>query len=156
MGVLCLWALNFGGDVGGKSSVRGFIPASSGVHIRQCVHLGVLFFIINTDRKVCNPICCRNRLQQMNADYMYEKGIPESCLRAYFLITSRWHLAIVIYQSHAIDPVCCFSGSQTQYVVIILQSVSTILICCSLMQKAKGLLLQLVAKSIVCSLQKYA
>lgn len=58
MGVLCLWALNFGGNVGGKSSVRGFTPASSGVHIRQCVHLYVLSLIINTDRKVCNPICC--------------------------------------------------------------------------------------------------
>lgn len=58
MGVLCLWALNFGGDVGGKSSVRGLVPASSGVRIRQCVHLYVLSLIINTDRKVCNPICC--------------------------------------------------------------------------------------------------
>ena len=73
----------------------------------------------------------------MNVDYMYEKDIPESCLRAYFLIASRWHLAIVIYQSHAIDPVYRFYGSQTQYVVIILQSVTIILICCSLMQKAK-------------------
>ena len=68
---------------------------------------------------------------------MYEKDIPESCLRAYFLIALRWHLAIVIYQSHAIDPVCRFCGSQTQYVVIILQSVSTILICSSYMQKVK-------------------
>ena len=52
---------------------------------------------------------------------MYEKDIPESCLRAYFLIASRWHLAIVIYQSHAIDPVyrflrvantvCCYHPS---------------------------------------------
>ena len=90
----------------------------------------------------------------MNVDYMYEKDIPESLLRAYFLIASRWHLAIVIYQSHAIDPVYRFYGSQTQYVVIILQSVSTILICCSLMQKAKVLLLQLVAKSIDCSRAK--
>ena len=68
---------------------------------------------------------------------MYEKDILENCLRAYFLITSRWHLAIVIYQSHAIDPVYRFYGSQTQYVVIILQSVSTILICSSYMQKVK-------------------
>ena len=80
---------------------------------------------------------------------MYEKYIPESCLCAYFLIASRWHLAIVIYQSHAIDPVYRFCGSQTQYVVIILQSVSIILTCCSLMQKAKGLLLQLVAKASI-------
>ena len=43
MGVLCLRALNFGGDVGGKSSVRGFIPASSGVHISQCVHFTYCF-----------------------------------------------------------------------------------------------------------------
>ena len=54
---------------------------------------------------------------------MYEKDIPESCLRAYFLIASRWHLAIVICQSHAIDPIYRFCGSQTQYVVIILQSI---------------------------------
>ena len=89
----------------------------------------------------------------MNVDYMYEKDIPESLLRAYFLIASRWHLAIVIYQSHAIDPVYRFYGSQTQYVVIILQSVTTILICCSLMQKAKGLLLQLVAKASIVHVQ---
>ena len=74
----------------------------------------------------------------MNVNYMYEKDVPESLLRTYFLIALRWHLAIVIYQSHAIDPICCFSGSQTQYFVIILQSVSTNLICCYLMQKAKG------------------
>ena len=83
---------------------------------------------------------------------MYEKDIPESCLRAYFLIASRWHLAIVIYQSHAIDPVCCFSGSQTQYFVIILQSVSTILMCCLLMQKV-WVLLQLVAKASIVFVQ---
>ena len=73
----------------------------------------------------------------MNVVYMYEKDVPESRLRAYFLIASRWHLAIVIYQSHAIEPVCRFCGSQTQYLVIILQSVTTIFICCSVMQKAK-------------------
>ena len=39
VGVLSLCALNFGGDAGGKSGVRGFFPASTGVHIRQCVHL---------------------------------------------------------------------------------------------------------------------
>lgn len=64
---------------------------------------------------------------------MYEKDIPESCLRKYFLTTSRWHLAIVIYQFHAIDPICHICGSQTQYVVIILQSVSAILTCLTLM-----------------------
>lgn len=64
---------------------------------------------------------------------MYEKDIPESCFCTYFLTTSRWCLASVIYQIHAIDLICHIYGSQTQYVVIILQSVSAILTCLTLM-----------------------
>ena len=32
--------VSFGGDTGGKSSVRRIFPASSGVGISQCVHIG--------------------------------------------------------------------------------------------------------------------
>ena len=90
----------------------------------------------------------------MNVDYMYKKDIPESCLRTYFLIASRWHLAIVICQSHAIDPVlsflwvantvCCYRPSicHNNFNMLLLDA------------ESKGLLLQLVAKSIDCSRAK--
>ena len=48
----CWKAFGFGDDIGGKSNVWRFLPASSGVGIAQCAHIGVLYPFLKKDKGI--------------------------------------------------------------------------------------------------------